>query len=294
MPEGDTIFRAAAALRAWLSGRTITAARSTVGRLEIERVVGRVVRRVDTVGKNLLITFDARNDLYDDAHDDAHDDVRDDVRDGDELVLHTHMKMTGSWHLYPVGVRWQKPARQARVVLEASDRIAVCFNAPIVELASPSVTKHRRSLSGLGPDILAEPLDVARVLARACATDASYALGELLLDQRIVCGIGNIYRCEALFLERQHPWTRRSALTDERLGALVVSAARLMRANLGTESARAQMVGRQFGAGGSRTWVYRRTGLGCRVCGSTIVARDQGPMARRAYWCPGCQVDAVT
>lgn len=274
MPEGDTIARTAASLRTWLGGRTVTAVRTSLPNLPVGRLVGRTVGDVGTIGKNLLLTFVG----------DRADDV---------LVLHTHMKMTGSWHVYPAGAEWRKPARQARVVIEAGDRIAVCFNAPVIELAGPSSTRRRPSLSALGPDVLVEPLDVGRFLERADATSSSYALGELLLDQRVVCGIGNIYRCEALFLEGRHPWTERGALSDEALVALVRRAAQLMVVNLRTSTARTDSGGREFGAGGNRTWVYRRAGLGCRVCGATICARGQGPLARRAYWCPACQVLAA-
>ena len=274
MPEGDTIARTAVSLRTWIGGRTVTAVRSPLPNLPVRRLIGRTVGDVDTIGKNLLLSFVGE-------------------RADDVLVLHTHMKMTGSWHVYPAGVEWRKPARQARVVIEAGDRIAVCFNAPVIELAGPGSTMRRPSLSGLGPDVLVEPLDVDRLLERAGATSADYALGELLLDQRVVCGIGNIYRCEALFLEAHHPWTPRHALTDEVLVGLVRRAAQLMQANLKPVTARTDTVGREFGAGGSRTWVYRRSGLGCRVCGTAISARGQGPLARRAYWCPACQVVAT-
>ncbi len=271
MPEGDTIARTAASLRSWLGGRTVTAVRTSLPNLPVGRLVGRTIGDVGSLGKNVLVSFVG--------------DVADDV-----LVLHTHMKMTGSWHVYPAGAKWHKPARQARVIIEAGDRIAVCFNAPVVELAGPGSTRRLPSLSGLGPDVLVEPFDVGRLLERTDATSAGYALGELLLDQRVVCGIGNIYRCEALFLERHHPWTPRRALPDEALVALVRRAAQLMQANLRTAAARTGSAGREFGAGGTRTWVYRRAGHGCRVCGTAISARGQGPLVRRAYWCPTCQV----
>ena len=265
MPEGDTIFRAAASLRTWLVGRVVTAASARDARLRIERLVGRTVASVEAVGKNLLMTFPGSE------------------LETSDLVLHTHMMMTGSWHVYPADVAWQRPARQARVVLHTGDRLAVCFNAPVVELASPVATARRSSLAGLGPDILARPLDLGSIVARALRTDDGYALGELLLDQRIVAGIGNIYRCESLFLERFHPWTLRGALTTDQLGALVETAATLMAANL------AEPVARDFGTGANRPWVYGRTGLPCRVCATPIVARGQGPANRRAYWCPICQ-----
>ncbi len=265
MPEGDTIFRAAASLRTWLAGRVVTDASARDARLRIERLIGRTVASVEAVGKNLLMTFPGAE------------------LDTTELVLHTHMMMTGSWHVYPADATWQRPARQARVVIQAGDRLAVCFNAPVVELASPVATARRSSLAGLGPDVLARPLDLATIVARAQRTGPDLALGELLLDQRIVAGIGNIYRCESLFLRRLHPWTRRAGVTADELGALVSTAATLMAANLGDP------IGRDFGSGANRPWVYGRTGLPCRTCTTTIVSRGQGPANRRAYWCPTCQ-----
>ncbi len=283
MPEGDTIFRTAASLRTWIGGRTITEARSSLAALGIERVIGRVVRRVEPVGKNLLISFAAPESIEPTS-----------VGHAETLVLHTHMKMTGSWHVYPAAASWQRPERQARVVLVAGERVAVCFNAPVVELSSAAETNRRRSLAGLGPDVLVEPLAIDEIARRVRATDASYAIGELLLDQRVACGIGNIYRCESMFLERRHPWTPRGALTETELSALVVTAATLMKQNLGSASSMAKpdSVGRDLGAGSNRTWVYRRAGLPCRVCTTVIASRDQGAQARRAYWCPTCQPSA--
>jgi endonuclease VIII len=267
VPEGDTIFRTAVSLRTWLAGRIVTGATARDARLRIERLLGRTVESVEAVGKNLLITF-VGSEL-----------------DTTELVLHTHMMMTGSWHVYPAGATWQRPARQARVVIEAGERVAVCFNAPVVELASASVTARRSSLAGLGPDVLVEPLDLASILERALRTPPEFALGELLLDQRVVAGIGNIYRCEALHLRGLHPWTPRQALTDDDLRELIATAATLMKANLGGSGD----IARDFGSGANRTWVYRRTGLPCRTCATPIEARGQGPVNRRAYWCPVCQ-----
>lgn len=264
MPEGDTIFRTAASLRTWLIDREITAARALRPDLGISRLVGRTVTAVEANGKNLLMTFSAGSDAP-------------------SLVLHTHMRMTGSWHVYPVGAPWRKPERQARVVLTAGERVAVCFNAPIIELASAVATARRASIASLGPDVLVDPFDLDEVWERAVRQSADRALGEVLLDQRIVAGIGNIYRCESLFLRGLHPWTALGALDRAAFDALVMEAATLMRANLGPSTARS------FGAGPSRPWVYRRAGLPCRRCGTTIRSRPQGPQARVAYWCSTCQ-----
>ncbi len=270
MPEGDTIFRSAASIRTWLGGRVITGAQSSLPHIGVARLVGRTVSSVDTVGKNLLLTFAATNP------------------EETDLVLHTHMKMTGSWHVYPHGARWQRPLRQARVILEAGERVAVCFNAPVVELASVGQTHRRGALAGAGPDILVLPLDLVGIRQRVAKTEPDLPLGELLLDQRLVAGIGNIYRCESLFLEGHHPWTPRRTLDDAMFDELVITASTLMRANLGDVGA-ATPFGREFGGGPNRPWVYRRAGLPCRRCGTPIASKPQGDQARVAYWCPTCQ-----
>lgn len=218
-------------------------------------MVGETVDKVQSNGKHLLIRF------------------------GSGHVLHTHLRMTGSWHVYSAGERWQRPAAQARVTLTCGNRVAVCFNAPVVELLQPGAEANHPSLSGLGPDILVRPPDLDEIRRRARRGPSETALGELLLDQRVVAGIGNIWRCEALFLEGRSPWAPVSSLTDAELDALVSRAATIMGDSLGPSTRRPQR------------WVYRRTGQGCRRCGTPIRSRAQGEQARVAYWCPTCQPD---
>lgn len=263
MPEGDTIFRTARTLGRWLEGREITGARSQRLKVPPRRMVGQTVEAVEARAKHLLIRFSS----------------------GD--VLHTHMRMTGSWHVYTKGERWRKPEWQARVVLEAGDRVAVCFDAPVVELLAVGEEDHHPSLASLGPDVLVDPFDLHEVLRRAALQSPDLAVGVLLLDQRVVSGIGNIYRCESLFLARLHPETPRFALDDPALAALVDTASRLMRANL----APAQGFGRRFAPAGGPTgpWVYGRAGRPCRRCRSSIRAGPVGDPPRDAWWCPTCQ-----
>ncbi len=148
MPEGDTIFRSAATLRKWIGGRVVTAARCDVAGIDLAPLVGRVVAAVTPVGKHLLMQFD-----------------QPDV-DAPPLLLRTHMRMTGSWHVYADGAPWQRPARQARVVIQAGGRLAVCFNVPIVELTTESVSAAR-GVAHLGPDILGSGYDANEVAQRA-------------------------------------------------------------------------------------------------------------------------------
>ena len=214
------------------------------------RVVGTTVERVEPRAKHLLIGF------------------------SNGLTLHTHMRMTGAWHVYPVGERWRRPAHLARLVLECGDRVAVCFSAPVVELLAPSDARRHPVLGGLGPDVLDPAFDPLEVVRRARLQPPDRTVGELLLDQRVVSGIGNIWRSESLFAERLNPEAAVGALADERLAGLAATAARLMRASVD---------------GHRQGWVYRRTGRPCPRCGTPVRSRRLGEQARAVYWCPRCQ-----
>jgi endonuclease-8 len=262
MPEVDVLFRTAATLQKWLAGREVTAA--TTAALPM---IGHTVEKVEANGKHLLVRFDSGH------------------------VLHTHLRMTGSWHVYRAGERWQRPASQAKVSVTCGERVAVCFNAPIVELLVPGGERSHPSLSGLGPDILVTPLDLEEIRRRARLRPASTALGELLLDQRVVAGIGNIWRCESLFLEGHNPWTPTAALTDDQLDALMSTASRIMTDSLGPSGPLSG--GTSPFIGRPRRWVYRRARQPCHRCATAIQSRGQGEQSRIAYWCPTCQALAT-
>lgn len=249
MPEGDVLYRTAVTLQQWLAGRQVTDA-TTAAR----PMIGHTVERVEANGKHLLVRFDSGH------------------------VLHTHMRMTGSWHVYRAGERWKRPAHQAKVSVTCGDRVAVCFNAPIVELLVPGGESRHPSLSALGPDILVAPLDLVEIRRRARSRPPATAVGELLLDQRVVAGVGNIWRCESLFLEGLSPWAPVSSLTADQLDALVSTAGRIMAQSLGPFTGRPPR------------WVYGRAGRPCRRCRTLIAARRQGEQSRTAYWCPACQL----
>ncbi|WP_436794961.1 Fpg/Nei family DNA glycosylase [Actinospongicola halichondriae] len=256
MPEGDTIHRAAARLRPALVGHTLT--RFEAARLAGDRPrPGETIETVEARGKHLLIGFSGG------------------------LVLRTHMRMTGSWHLYRDGERWQKGAHLARAVVGAdSGWVAVCFQAPVVEI------HHREgrqpdALAGLGPDLTAEHPDIDAVLARvARSTDDETEVADALLDQRLGAGIGNVYKSEVLFLHGIDPFTAVASIEPDRLRAVYETAHRLLRANLSTSR-------RVTYRGGVA--VYGRKGQPCKRCGTVVRMRRQGPMARSTYWCPECQ-----
>ena len=244
MPEGDTIWRTAAALRRRLLGKTVATARpDLVKRLEGHRLVA-----VEPVGKHLIMRFDG------------------------EVALHSHMRMTGSWHLYRPGERWRQPERRARAVLNFDDAVAVLFSAPVVEV----VRDDRRLVAHLGPDVLAQRFDLDEVIQRARRSDRR-AIGELLLDQRVCAGIGNIYKCETLWLHRVDPWEAPSALQDDDLRRLYLTARDLMRRSL---------TGKGFT---HRHAVHGRGGRSCPRCGTRIAVRAQGEQARMTFFCPRCQ-----
>lgn len=268
MPEGDTIFRTAEVLRAALVGRRITAARAQPGPAlrrvpDLSRVIGTTVVTVEPRGKHLLIGFD------------------------NGLTLRTHLRMKGSWHRYRPGERWRLPMRQASAILETAESVAVLFNAPTVELLTDADLRRSRPLRELGPDLLSRSFDADEALRRLRELDAE-ELGNALLDQRAVAGIGNVYKSEVAFLERLDPWSRVGRFSDEQLMAAVRTARRLLQAN--TRGGARVTTG--SGAHGDGLWVYGRSGRPCRRCGTLIRSARQGDLARLTYWCPRCQAAA--
>jgi endonuclease VIII len=268
MPEGDTIFRTATSIRKWIGGRHITAAeggtRNRAISFDPTVLIGRTLAVVEPQGKHVLMQFDHQRES--------------------PLLLRTHMMMSGSWHVYPADARWQRPKHQANLILAASDRLAVCFNAPVVELTNETV-ETAVGVKHLGPDILKSTFDPRQCVERARRLPSDRGIGEVLLDQTVVAGIGNIYRCESLFLQRHHPWKPVGSLSTQQLVELLVRAQTLMQANLTPNR-----IERDFATPGAETtWVYRRSGRPCSVCQTSIISKPQGPQARTAYWCPACQ-----
>jgi endonuclease-8 len=254
MPEGDTIFRAARALQLALAGRTVTSFTSVfphLNRIDFDApLTGRTVDAVESAGKHLLMWFSGG------------------------LVLRTHMRMNGSWHIYRPGERWQRPRHEMRIAIETAAMHAVAFSVPIAELVTPSALERSKTMQTLGPDLLADNFDASEAVARIVARGDA-AIADALLDQRTIAGIGNIYKSEALFAARLDPFALVGNLGRESIERVVAKAVALMkRAAIESRTSR---------------WVYDRAGEPCRRCGTAISVKKQGPHARRTYWCRRCQ-----
>jgi endonuclease VIII len=257
MPEGDTIHRAAATLRPVLEGRELVRVAADP-RVVPPMPAGTRVERVEARGKHLLMRFSTG------------------------AWLHTHMRMTGSWHVYPTGAPWRQARDGAVVVLGVEGAEAVCFHAPVVEvIADPA---RHPVLAALGPDLCLPHVDLDEVALRLThLVRPDHEVGAVLLDQRVASGIGNVYKSEVAFIERVDPFAPAGAVEPAQWRALYDRAHRLLVANL-TATARTTAPGPP-----GSTWVYDRGGRPCRVCDTPIRVHRQGDDARTTSWCPGCQ-----
>ena len=273
MPEGDTIFRAARTLDRALAGKTIVRFESVLPRLtrvhEDTPLTGRTIERVTAAGKHLLVHFSGG------------------------LVLRTHMRMNGSWHIYRPGERWQRPRRDLRILIATSDFEAVAFNVPVAEMIRERDLPRHEELRQLGPDLLGASFDAGEALRRLRARPDA-AIADALLNQRVLAGIGNVYKSEVLFICRVNPFRRVRELDDEVLGRLIETARTLLAANV-TERLAPMTTYTGFrrttrrDAPNERLWVYGRARLACRRCQTPIAIAKQGLDARLTYWCPTCQ-----
>jgi endonuclease-8 len=203
----------------------------------------------------------------------------------DGCVLHTHMRMSGTWHLYRPGEQWRKSSKQMRVVIEVPGWQAVCFSAPVVETYRAGEFTRHPVVGSLGPDLCKNDANIADCvdrIARYC--DAERTAAEALLDQRIACGVGNVYKSEVLWACELHPFTPVGALDNEQRARLIEKAAELLRANLDTPT-RVTASGTPEGLA-----VYGRFGKPCLRCSTPIEVRKHGEQARVTYWCPSCQL----
>ncbi len=246
MPEGDTLHRAARRLQVLVGGALAVETphpRAAAERIA-ERLDGRRLLGVEAVGKNVLLRFEGG------------------------FVLRSHLRMSGSWRVLPAGAELHG---RPWLVLRGEEWQGVLWNGPVLEL-------HRRAIARLGPDILAEEPDLDRMVANLRREDRRRAIGDALLDQRLVAGIGNMWKAETLWAVRISPWRALGDVGEEELRGTLAEAARLMRAALET--------GRQ------PKNACARAGLPCPRCRTRIRSRGQGDDNRTAYWCPSCQGEA--
>ena len=272
MPEGDTIHRVARTLRPALEGAVLTAAEvhPRTG-VSATRMAGRRVSQVEARGKHLLIWLAPAKPEGADA----------------DLALHTHLRMSGSWHLYRQGQAWQRPVTQRTVSLETDQWVAVCFNAPVCALLSAGQVRRHPVLAGLGPDLSGADPDLAEARRRFDAQQGRPLL-DVLLDQRVFTGVGNVYKSELCWLHGLHPLTPVERVDPATRDALLTDAARWLARNVASlSSARVTTTAGEPG----NLYVYGRGGKPCRRCGERIRSALLGDPPRRTAWCPRCQPD---
>jgi len=265
MPEGDTIHKVAAVLARELAGHALV--RAELDGRPFPTLAGRRVVTVEAVGKHLLIGIE------------------------DGLTLRTHLGMHGSWHRYARDEPWRRPRWQASVALWTDEQVAVCFNAKEVEVLPTKQRCRHPLLTSLGPDLVSGAADLEDVVRRArrLAGDVEPVV-DLLLDQRVAAGIGNVYKSEVLFLCRVHPLVPVSELSDVLLRRLYAEASLLLRANLGGGERITTTDVRPPPRHLPRLWVYGRGGRPCLDCGSPVRSQRLGRGLRSTYWCPRCQL----
>jgi endonuclease VIII len=259
MPEGDTVWQAARRLHDALAGKVLTRSDFRVPRYATVDLTGRTVLGTAPRGKHLLTRFEGG------------------------LTLHTHLRMEGAWKVYAGGERWKGgPAHQIRVILGAADRTAVGYRLQVLEFLRTS--EEERAVGHLGPDLLGPDWNPDRALANLLA-DPARPLGEALLDQRNLAGIGNIYKSELCFLLGATPWLPVGALPADRAAILPQLAKRLLEAN------RDRLVRQTTGLRNQDLFVYGRAPRPCLRCHTQVRVADQGDGSRErpTYWCPACQ-----
>jgi endonuclease VIII len=275
MPEGDTIFRTARSMGRALMGKPVTVFRSTYPLLtrfnDDTPIAGQIVERVEARGKWLLIYFSGGG------------------------TLATHMLMNGSWHIYRHGERWQQPRFNMRIVIENREFVTVGFKVPVAEMHTAQSLERDRRIPRTDVDVLRPDFDVEFVIDRVAA-HAHEEIGDVLLHQKVIAGVGNVFKSEICFVTGINPFCRVCALHREQIKAAVLTAQKLVGSNVLVDSGDTIVT---FGGRHRRTthetdpgaslWVYGRAGDPCRRCGERIRRRIQGPDARVTFWCQQCQ-----
>jgi endonuclease-8 len=278
MPEGDTIYRSARALQRALGGKVCTGFETGLAPLarvnDDAPIAGRTIEKVEAHGKWLLVYFSG------------------------DVILVTHMLMSGSWHLYRTGEKWWMGKDRMRVVLRTDDWQAVAFNVPVAEFHTARSLARQTQIPKLGVDVLGDAYTVETGVARLKAYGAEHPEAEIavvLLNQRVLAGLGNVYKSEVAFAAGVNPFRAMSTLTERELETMAEVAAKWMKVNVldGAGDGIVTYFGNRRTTGNSnrddRLWVYGRQGQECRRCGGTVAMRKQGEQARSTYWCPGCQ-----
>jgi endonuclease VIII len=274
VPEGDTLYRTARTLQLGLGGQIVTGFESMLPKLnrvhDDAPITGRTIEKVESQGKWLLIYLSG------------------------DLVLLTHMLMSGSWHIYRPGEEWKRSRGQMRIAIATEKCLAVAFLVPVAEFHTAESLARRQGLRDLGPRVLDANADEAE-MARRIRSRPDLEIGIALMTQSLLSGIGNVYKSETCFACRVNPFRRVATLSDVELACLISTSRKFMRANISETSSDkiTTYTGLRRTTGranpGERLWVYRRTGEPCRKCAQRIESRKHGLDARTSFWCPTCQ-----
>lgn len=274
MPEGDSIFRAARSMHRVLAGHVVTrfeTAYAHLDRVNVDTpVAGRIIERIESAGKHHLVVFSG------------------------DLILRTHLRMNGSWHLYRHGERWWRGPQAMRVRIDTADWVAVAFNVPVAEFVTTRELATTDPVAKLGPDLLGREFDRDEAVRRLVAS-AHQPIAMSLLDQRLVAGIGNVYKSEVLFLSGVNPFTPVSSVPKDTLERMMDLARGLLKDNVidGTspriQTYRNLRMTNRASDHDESLWVYGRAGKPCRKCATPIEVKKMGIAARSTYWCPICQ-----
>ena len=278
MPEGDTIYRAARAMQKAIGGKVVTAFEANVATLasvaDDKGIAGRTVEKVEARGKWCLVHFSG------------------------DLILLTHMLMSGSWHIYKTGEKWWMGRNRMRCALTCGDYQAVAFNVPVAEFHTARSLERNSQVPKLGVDILSDDYSVeagVRALKQRMVSDPTEEVAVALLNQRVLAGLGNVYKSEVAFAGGVNPFRQMRTLTDREMEVMADVSQRYMKANVmdGSGDGIVTYSGNRRTTHSmdrsDRLWVYGRQGQECRRCGALVMMRKQGEQARSTYWCPACQ-----
>ena len=284
MPEGDTIYRTARALQKAIGGKVVTAFEANVATLasvnDDKQLVGRTVEKVESRGKWCLIHFSG------------------------DLILVTHMLMSGSWHIYRVGEKWWMPRARMRCAIECGDFVAVAFNVPVAEFHTERSLARYSQVPKLGVDALGDEYTVEKGVQALKARASSHPDDEIavvLLNQRVIAGLGNVYKSEVAFAAGVNPFRAMRTITEREMEVMAEVSQKWLLANVNDGKDGSSTGGERIVtySGNRRTthsmntsdrlWVYGRQGQECRRCGAPVQMRKQGEQARSTYWCPSCQ-----